>query len=111
MAHLTCVSHTEDEIDKVVDFLKGQREVQYDMSFVKEKTEIDLTNTSTDIGELDDLFEQAKLIVIQDQKSSISYLQRRLKIGYNRSASIVEQLEACGILSAPNTKGNREILV
>ncbi len=102
---------TEDEIDKVVDFLKGQREVQYDMSFVKEKTEIDLTNTSTDIGELDDLFEQAKLIVIQDQKSSISYLQRRLKIGYNRSASIVEQLEACGILSAPNTKGNREILV
>jgi len=102
---------TEDEIDKVVDFLKEQREVQYDMSFVKEKTEIDMGEISTDIGDLDSLFEQAKLIVIQDQKSSISYIQRRLKIGYNRAATIVEQLEATGILSAANTKGNREILV
>jgi len=102
---------TEDEIDKVVDFLKEQREVQYDMSFVKEKTDMAMGEISTDIGDLDSLFEQAKLIVIQDQKSSISYIQRRLKIGYNRAATIVEQLEAVGILSAANTKGNREILV
>jgi S-DNA-T family DNA segregation ATPase FtsK/SpoIIIE len=102
---------TEDEIDKVVEFLKEQREVQYDMSFVKEKAEHDLSNISSDLGELDELFEQAKLIVIQDQKSSISYLQRRLKIGYNRAASIVEQLEATGILGPANSKGNREIIV
>jgi S-DNA-T family DNA segregation ATPase FtsK/SpoIIIE len=102
---------SEDEIDKVVNFLKEQREVQYDMSFVKEKTDVDFSETSADIGDLDPLFEQAKLIVIQDQKSSISYIQRRLKIGYNRAATIVEQLEATGILSAANTKGNREILV
>jgi len=51
------------------------------------------------------------LIVLQDQKSSISYLQRRLKIGYNRAASIVEQLEHNGVLSAVNSKGNREILI
>ncbi len=102
---------TEDEIDKVVNFLKEQREVQYDMSFVKEKSDVDVDETNKDIGDLDPLFEQAKLIVIQDQKSSISYIQRRLKIGYNRAATIVEQLEAVGILSAANSKGNREILV
>jgi S-DNA-T family DNA segregation ATPase FtsK/SpoIIIE len=101
----------EKEIDKVVEFLKNQREVQYDTSFLKDKAdEITATNIN-DIGELDDLYEQAKLIVVQDQKSSISYLQRRLKIGYNRAASIVEQLEQTGVLSEANVKGNREILI
>lgn len=101
----------EKEIDKVVEFLKMQKEVEYDTSFLKDKAdEITATNIS-DLGELDDLYEQAKLIVAQDQKSSISYLQRRLKIGYNRAASIVEQLEQTGVLSEPNTKGNREILI
>jgi len=49
-------------------------------------------------------------VVLNDQKTSISYLQRKLQIGYNRSANIIEQLEAKGVLSAPNAKGNREIL-
>jgi len=101
---------SEDEIDKVVDFLKDQREVNYDMSFIKNETDAQSMDISGDIGELDDLYEQAKLIVFQDNKSSISYIQRRLKIGYNRAATIIEQLEQTGILSAPNTKGNREIL-
>ena len=101
----------EKEIDKVVEFLKDQKEVQYDTSFLKDKAdEITATNIS-DMGELDDLYEQAKLIVVQDQKSSISYLQRRLKIGYNRAATIVEQLEQTGVLSEANSKGNREILI
>jgi S-DNA-T family DNA segregation ATPase FtsK/SpoIIIE len=101
----------EKEIDKVVEFLKEQREAQYDTSFLKDKAdEITATNIA-DVGELDDLYEQAKLIVQQDQKSSISYLQRRLKIGYNRAASIVEQLEQTGVLSEANSKGNREILI
>jgi S-DNA-T family DNA segregation ATPase FtsK/SpoIIIE len=102
---------TEDEIDKVVDFLKEQREVQYDMSFVKEKSQNELSDVTIGLADLDELYEQAKLIVIQDQKSSISYLQRRLKIGYNRAASIVEQLEATKVLSEANIKGNREILI
>ncbi|MEA3419567.1 MAG: DNA translocase FtsK, partial [Campylobacterota bacterium] len=53
---------------------------------------------------------QAKEVVLSDKKTSISYLQRKLQIGYNRSANIIEQLEATGVLSAPNNKGNREIL-
>jgi S-DNA-T family DNA segregation ATPase FtsK/SpoIIIE len=101
----------EKEIEKVVEFLKDQREVQYDISFLKEKSDDFSLSNSQSLGELDELFEEAKLIVIQDQKSSISYLQRRLKIGYNRAASIVEQLEHNGILSPVNSKGNRDILI
>lgn len=101
----------EKEIEKVVEFLKDQREVQYDISFLKEKNDDFTLSNSQSLGELDELFEEAKLIVLQDQKSSISYLQRRLKIGYNRAASIVEQLEHNGILSPVNSKGNRDILI
>lgn len=101
----------EKEIEKVVEFLKDQREVQYDISFLKEKSDDFTLSNSQSLGELDELFEEAKLIVIQDQKSSISYLQRRLKIGYNRAASIVEQLEHNGILSPVKSNGNRDILI
>jgi len=103
----------EKEIEEVAEFLKSQREASYDVSILKEKAEEGFAGASEsgEIGELDELFEQAKLVVIQDKKSSISYLQRRLKIGYNRSATIIEQLEMSGILSSPNAKGNREILV
>jgi S-DNA-T family DNA segregation ATPase FtsK/SpoIIIE len=100
----------EKEIEKVVEFIKEQKEVEYDMSFVKENN-INLTEDIKNIDELDELYEQAKMVVLQDKKSSISYLQRRLKIGYNRAASIIEQLEQTGVLSPPNAKGNREILI
>ncbi len=104
--------NTEGEIDKVVDFLKDQREVEYDSSLLKEQAEEGFSNKNTsEMGDLDKLYEDAKRIVIQDKKSSISYIQRKLRIGYNRSATIVEQLEMTGVLSAPNTKGNREILI
>ncbi|MGB5866602.1 MAG: DNA translocase FtsK [Arcobacteraceae bacterium] len=104
----------EKEIEQVAEFLKDQREANYDVSILKEQSEDGFTSNgenSGEIGELDELYEQAKMVVLQDKKSSISYLQRRLKIGYNRSATIIEQLEMSGILSTPNAKGNREILV
>jgi len=103
----------EKEIEEVAEFLKDQREANYDVTILKEQSEDGFSNSGEtgDIGELDDLYEQAKMVVIQDKKSSISYLQRRLKIGYNRSATIIEQLEKSGVLSAPNAKGSREILV
>ena len=102
---------SEDEIEKIVEFIKSQREPQYDKSFLHEESERSSSGEVKDIDEpLDELFADAKNIVLTDKKTSISYLQRRLQIGYNRSARIVEQLELQGILSAPNTKGNREIL-
>ena len=103
---------SEDEIDKVVEYLKKQRPVVYDESFLKESEEgFSASSGSKDSGELDELFEDAKAIVLNERKSSISYIQRRLNIGYNRAATIVEQLEAMGILSSQNAKGQREIIV
>ncbi|WP_298058167.1 DNA translocase FtsK, partial [uncultured Campylobacter sp.] len=55
-------------------------------------------------------YEEAKEIVLSEQKTSISYLQRRLKIGYNRAATIIEQMEQMGVLSPMNAKGQRDIL-
>lgn len=101
----------ENEIEEVVEFLKSQRDPQYDESILKEKTAlVSSSNNSEDVGDLDPLFEDAKEVILADGKTSISYLQRKLRIGYNRSATIIEQLETMGVLSAPNAKGNREIL-
>ncbi len=104
---------SEDEIEKVVDFLKEQRDVDYDMRFIKDRNSNSSNNNSSDddMSDLDELYNDAKDVVLNDKKTSISYLQRKLRIGYNRAATIIEQLEKTGILSKPNTKGNREILV
>jgi S-DNA-T family DNA segregation ATPase FtsK/SpoIIIE len=97
---------TEDEIEKIVEFLKSQRNVDYDENFLSES----IDESSVEIEDKDELFEEAKEIILKEQKTSISYLQRRLQIGYNRAANIIEQLERAGFLSAPNSKGQREIL-
>jgi S-DNA-T family DNA segregation ATPase FtsK/SpoIIIE len=102
---------SEDEIEQIVEFIKSQRQPQYDKTFLHEDSERAASSGENDVDEpLDELYEEAKNIVYADKKTSISYLQRRLQIGYNRSARIIEQLEIQGILSAPNAKGNRDIL-
>ncbi len=99
---------SEEEIDKIVEFLKSQREVEYDNSIINT---IESTEIEDDLDEVDELFEEAKKIILTEKRTSISYLQRRLQIGYNRAANIIEQMERKGILSPPNAKGQREILI
>ncbi len=101
---------TEEEIEKIVDFIKAQREANYDKSFLVQESESSEASSGETYEELDPLYEDAKNVVLNDRKTSISYLQRKLQIGYNRSARVIEQLEHEGILSTPNTKGIREIL-
>ncbi|MCV6609122.1 MAG: DNA translocase FtsK [Campylobacterales bacterium] len=103
---------TETEIDDIVEFLKSQKEADYDHSFLDEGGDLaGGSEEKTDYnGKLDDLYEEAKEIVINEKKTSISYIQRKLGIGYNRSANIIEQLELKGVLSAPNAKGQREVV-
>jgi S-DNA-T family DNA segregation ATPase FtsK/SpoIIIE len=101
---------TEEEIDTIVDFLKAQRLPEYDESYLVAGGAAGGGEEGEGQIDLDPLFEQAKEIVLNDKKTSISYLQRKLQIGYNRSANIIEQLEHMSVLSAPNAKGNREIL-
>ena len=103
--------NSEEEIEEVVEFLKAQREPEYDESYLSEGGSAGGGEAGEADEELDPLYEQAKEIVISDKKTSISYLQRKLQIGYNRSANLIEQLERTGILSAPNAKGQRELLV
>ena len=101
---------SEKEIEKIVDFLKSQRPVEYDTSFLVEGGDLaDGSGGSID-GELDEMYDEARGIVQSEGKTSISYIQRRLQIGYNRAARIVEQLEQTGVLSAPNAKGQRELM-
>ncbi len=102
--------NSEEEIEKIVDFLKAQQAPEYDDSYFRSGNDGEDEPINGAI-ELDPLYEQAKEVVLTDRKSSISYLQRKLQIGYNRAANIVEQLEKMGVLSPPNNKGNREILL
>ena len=101
---------TEEEIEKIVDFIKSQRAPNYDKSFLVEDSEAASASMGESYEELDPMFEEAKNVVLADRKTSISYLQRKLQIGYNKSARLIEQLENEGILSAPNSKGIRDIL-
>jgi S-DNA-T family DNA segregation ATPase FtsK/SpoIIIE len=68
----------------------------------------DATTMGSESG---DLYEQAVQIVLRDRKESTSNIQRRLQIGYNRAASLMERLEKEGVISAPNHAGKREILI
>jgi S-DNA-T family DNA segregation ATPase FtsK/SpoIIIE len=109
----------DSEVEKIVEFLKNQRQPEY----VEAVTEGELSdnksvsgsavfdNTSMGGGSSDeDLYNQAVEIVRTDKKVSISYVQRRLRIGYNRAASIIERMEEEGIVSKADHVGRREIL-
>ncbi|WP_065095333.1 MULTISPECIES: FtsK/SpoIIIE family DNA translocase [unclassified Wolbachia] len=102
---------SDDEVQDIVDHLKMQGEPNYMEEITKEDE-----NSSTELGdetedEENDLYNQAVAIIQRDQKVSTSYIQRQLRIGYNRAANIVERMEKEGIVSAPNYSGKREILV
>ena len=102
---------SEKEIETIVNFLKEQQDVIYDEKFLAEEGS-SAGSAAGVLGEeeLDELYEEAKEIILSEQKTSISYLQRRLKIGYNKAANIIEQMEKMGVLSPVNAKGQREIL-
>ena len=108
---------SDEEVEEIVNHLKGFGPPEY-MSGVVEgpedekATDIDLVlglGGNTD-GE-DALYDQAVAIVIKDRKCSTSYIQRKLAIGYNKAARLVEQMEEEGVVSSANHVGKREILV
>ncbi len=110
----------DEERNRVVEYIAQQlpQSFEENMFTVVEDTEgqsggHDGGGDSDDFGEEGDLYERAKHIVLSEKKTSISYLQRRLGVGYNKAATLMEQLEDNGIVSAPDpsNRGNREILV
>ena len=101
----------DSEVERVTNFLRSTAAPQY-VSAVTESVEDELAGGGAPIddGE-DDIYTQAVNIVRTERKASISYIQRCLRIGYNRAANLVEEMERNGILSEPNHSGKREILL
>ena len=98
---------SEEEVEAITDHVKTLGEPDYiDDEFIFENEE----EGRVPEGEVDPLMEQALDIVIAAGKASASYLQRRLKIGYNRAARLVENMELMGIVGPPNGSKPREII-
>ncbi len=107
----------DGEVERIVEHLKSQGKPDYiqevteggeDDDAIASQLGLDLGGNT---GSGDALFDQAVAIVARDRKASTSYLQRRLQIGYNRAASLIEKLEDEGIVSPANHAGKREILI
>ncbi|MEK8093818.1 DNA translocase FtsK [Methylocystis sp. IM3] len=107
---------SDAEVEHVVAHLKAQGAPQYldaitaDDEDMGDDGEAPLPG-SMDAEEGGDLYDRAVAIVLRDKKCSTSYIQRRLSVGYNKAASLVERMEKEGVVSAPNHAGKREILV
>jgi S-DNA-T family DNA segregation ATPase FtsK/SpoIIIE len=106
---------SDHEVEDVVRFLKSQGHPEYLDAVTEEPDEESedpyalLGGGNRDSG--DDLYDKALAVVARDKKASTSYIQRRLQIGYNRAASLIERMEQDGVVSSPNHKGVREVLL
>lgn len=97
---------SEEEVQRVVDHLKAQGEPDYDMEILQSGANED----PEDMEDADPLLGDAIEIIMESRRASISYLQRRLKVGYNRAARIMEQVELRGIVGPPDSRGERQVL-
>jgi DNA segregation ATPase FtsK/SpoIIIE, S-DNA-T family len=107
---------SDEEVEKVVRHLKSQGQPEYLEAVTAEEPQDEDGNPVFDAtamggGEGGDLYQQAVQIVVRDRKASTSYIQRRLQIGYNRAASLMERMEQEGVVGQPNHAGKREILL
>jgi S-DNA-T family DNA segregation ATPase FtsK/SpoIIIE len=108
---------SDEEVEKVVRHLKAQGTPQYlEAVTVSDEPEEGEEGDgavfdNSEMGKTNDLYSQAVAIVMRDRKASTSYIQRRLQIGYNRAASLMEKMELEGIVGQANHAGKREILV
>ena len=104
----------DHEVHRVVDFLKQQGEPDYIDTILQEPGDhlpgIDPEPRGGDVEDQDPLFDEAVQYVVESRRASISGVQRKLKIGYNRAARMIEEMERIGIVGAAETNGNRDVL-
>jgi len=100
----------DTDVEKVVDFLKSQSEPTYieDITIDNSSHDLDLGGEEGDAENA--LYQQALAVVYRERKASTSFIQRHLRIGYNRAARLIDQMEQDGIVSAANHSGKREVL-
>ena len=101
---------SENEIDKINNFLRNQAEPNYVDEILNYVDEKELISNSSDKENIDELYDSALEIVRSERKASTSFLQRKLQIGYNRAARIIDQMEMNGEVSKANHVGKREVL-
>jgi len=101
---------SDNEVETVAKFLRDQGEPQYVDDVTASPEEDDEGGPPIGEGESADLYDQAVAVVTRDRKASTSYIQRRLQIGYNRAASLIERMEKDGVVGMANHAGKREIL-
>lgn len=106
----------DEEVENIVEFIKSQKEPEYIEAVTQGELNEKDSGTVFDKGSFggkgnnDDLYNQAVEIVRNDKKATISYIQRRLSVGYNKAATLIERMEEEGIVSAPDHTGKRQIL-
>jgi S-DNA-T family DNA segregation ATPase FtsK/SpoIIIE len=102
----------DEEVIKVAKFLREQGEPQYleEVTAPVDDDDDDGPLVSEDGGGGNELYDQAVAVVTRDRKASTSYIQRRLQIGYNRAASLIERMEREGVVTTANHAGKRDIL-
>ena len=100
---------SENEIEKIVNSIRGQGEPDY-MEEITAQTSNESSSISGEDGEEDELYSQAVDIIKSEGKASTSFLQRKLQIGYNRAARIIDMMEEKGVVSKANHVGKREVL-
>ena len=106
---------SDGEVEAIVNHLKAQGAPEY-LEAVTEEEDENIggeggTMLGSEGGSGDDLYDQAVQVVLRDKKVSTSYVQRRLGVGYNKAATLIERMEQEGVISSPNGQGKREILV
>ena len=108
-AHGAFVS--DQEVHRVVEFLKKTGPTNYLDDITRERSDTgEIANGDLDDAESDSLYDEAVAFVTDSRKASISSVQRRFKIGYNRAARIIEEMENAGVVSSPESNGTREVL-
>ena len=101
---------SDNEIEKINNFLRTQAEPDYVDEILNFADEREMIDSSKNQGEKDELYQTAVEIIKSEGKASTSFLQRKLQIGYNRAARIIDMMEADGIVSKANHVGKREVL-
>ena len=101
---------SENEIEKINNFLRNQAEPDYVDEILNYADEKEATSNSKDNENIDELYNTALEIIKTERKASTSFLQRKLQIGYNRAARIIDQMEINGEVSKANHVGKREVL-
>ena len=107
---------SDEELTRIGDFLREQGEPEYAAGVTEGEDSGDagtgagMSAAEIKAGKDGDMYEQAKEIVIRDKKPTISYIQRRLGIGYNKAAGFMERMEQEGVVSAPDANNKRHIL-